>query len=266
MYDFQHLLLNRREIEKLLDIDLSKLVSDEDQSLNDYAMFPVIPLEEVIGIFLGLNPTELNRNRRNSRYWTIFKAIEKAVRRGDISAEIEQDFDINGNEIQFDIFLSHEVAENWAKTHGLKWNIPPYRKPLEDAEGNNQAIELENQSKSVIDSTELQEEKAKNAQLQSEIERLKAENAELKAQLQDNAQRQSAVDSDDFSIYGHKSELLEILFKVTAEFWADSETPPKNSVIEQWIETNYPIKNYPYVSKAVRQYIATILRPQPKLK
>lgn len=32
--------------------------------------------------------------------------------------------------------------------------------------------------------------------LQEEIERLKAENAELKAQLQDNAQRQSAVDSE----------------------------------------------------------------------
>ena len=129
-----------------------------------------------------------------------------------------------------------------------------------------QAIELENLSKPVIDSTELQEEKAKNAQLQAEIERLKAENAELRSQLQDNAQRKSAVDSDDFSIYGHKSELLDILFKVIAEFWADSETPPKNSVIEQWIETNYPVKNYPYVSKAVRQYIATILRPQPKLK
>lgn len=124
----------------------------------------------------------------------------------------------------------------------------------------------ETQSESSVNSTELQEEKAKNAQLQAENERLKAENAELKAQLQDNAQRQSAVDSDDFSIYGHKSELLEILFKVTAEFWADSETPPKNSVIEQWIETNYPVKDYPYVSKAVRQYIATILRPQPKLK
>jgi hypothetical protein len=98
------------------------------------------------------------------------------------------------------------------------------------------------------------------------IAQLQSQNAELKAQLQDNEQRQSAVNYDDFSIYGHKSELLEILFKVTEEFWADSETPPKNSVIEQWIETNYPVKDYPYVSKAVRQYIATILRPQPKLK
>ncbi|PRJ62017.1 hypothetical protein [Haemophilus influenzae] len=111
-------------------------------------------------------------------------------------------------------------------------------------------------------------EKAQNTQLQAENERLKAE---LKAQQNRMAEleqklQQSAVNSDDFSIYGHKSELLEILFKVTAEFWADTETPPKNSMIEQWIETNYPIKNYPYVSKAVRQYIATILRPQPKLK
>lgn len=103
-------------------------------------------------------------------------------------------------------------------------------------------------------------------ELQNQISEKDKIIGELREQLQDNAQRQSAVNYDDFSIYGHKSELLEILFKVTEEFWADSEIPPKNSVIEQWIETNYPVKDYPYVSKAVRQYIATILRPQPKLK
>ena len=54
----------------------------------------------------------------------------------------------------------------------------------------------ENQTDPVVDLNKLQEEKAQNAQLQEEIERLKAENAELKAQLQDNAQRQSAVDSE----------------------------------------------------------------------
>lgn len=54
----------------------------------------------------------------------------------------------------------------------------------------------ENQTEPVVDLNKLQEEKAPNAQLQEEIERLKAENAELKAQLQDNAQRQSAVDSE----------------------------------------------------------------------
>ena len=54
----------------------------------------------------------------------------------------------------------------------------------------------ETQSELSVNSTELQEEKAKNTLLQTENERLKAENAELKAQLQDNAQRQSAVDSE----------------------------------------------------------------------
>lgn len=139
--------------------------------------------------------------------------------------------------------ISSAELKEWALKSGYSWPLPD--NPEENAtQGNKEIVKEQSQ----------------------EIERLKAENAELRSQLQDNAQRKSAVDSDDFSIYGHKSELLDILFKVIAEFWADSETPPKNSVIEQWIETNYPVKDYPYVSKAVRQYIATILRPQPKLK
>lgn len=170
--------------------------------------------------------------------------------------DIEQALDSTGNDYlggYSDLFLDVDQLNE-------RFNISVLKEYKE------QTAQNKNLSKPVIDSTKLQEEKAKNAQLQAEIERLKAENAELRAQLQDNAQRKSAVDSDDFSIYGHKSELLEILFKVTAEFWADPNTTPKNSVIEQWIETNYPVKDYPYVSKAVRQYIATILRPQPKLK
>lgn len=258
--DFKTLLINRSEIENILGRTISVKNSDNDY-LEDYRLFPELSLHDVACLILDIWPKDWNAHQ-HPRYETIKEAIKQSAERGYIRARIEND--INGN--VEDVFLTHEVAEEWARTYGLKWNVPPYRKPLEVARDNSQIIELKDQSDLSINSTELQEEKAKNAQLQSEIERLKAENAELKAQLQDNAQRQSAVDSDDFSIYGHKSELLEILFKVTAEFWADSETPPKNSVIEQWIETNYPIKNYPYVSKAVRQYIATILRPQPKLK
>ncbi|WP_439257630.1 hypothetical protein [Lonepinella sp. BR2271] len=77
---------------------------------------------------------------------------------------------------------------------------------------------------------------------------------------------QSVVNNNEFFIYGHSSELLEILMKACKEFWQNYQTPPKNSVIESWIEANYPIKEYPYVSKSVRQYIATILRPQPKIR
>lgn len=100
------------------------------------------------------------------------------------------------------------------------------------------------------------------------IAQLQLENAELQTRISEleNKAQQSSVDYDNPSIYGHKSELLEILFKVVKEHWINAETPPKNATIEAWIEQEYPIKNYPYVSKAVRQYIATILRPQPKLK
>lgn len=260
--DFKTLLINRSEIENILGRTISVKNSDNDY-LEDYRLFPELSLHDVACLILDIWPKDWNAHQR-PRYETIKEAIKQSAERGYIRARIEND--INGN--VEDVFLTHEVAEEWARTYGLKWNVPPYRKPLEVARDNSQIIELKDQSDLSVNSTELQEEKAKNTQLQAENERLKAElktqqdrMAELEQKLQ-----QSAVNSDDFSIYGHKSELLEILFKVTAEFWADTETPPKNSVIEQWIETNYPIKNYPYVSKAVRQYIATILRPQPKLK
>ena len=53
-------------------------------------------------------------------------------------------------------------------------------------------------------------EKAQNTQLQAENERLKAENAELKAQLQDNAQRQSAVDSESVLENGKATRISKI--------------------------------------------------------
>lgn len=189
--DFKTLLLNRSEIEKILGRAITAESSGDDY-LDDYRLFPELSLHDVTCLLLGLHPKDWEDwdAYQNHRYEVIKEAIQQSAKSGHIQARIEKGpYGNVGN-----IFLTHEVAEKWAKTHGLKWNIPPYRKPSEDAEGNNQAIELENLSKPVIDSTELLEEKAKNAQLQAEIERLKAENAELKAQLQDNAQRQSAVD------------------------------------------------------------------------
>lgn len=214
----------------------------QDSIIGDYLLF----------IFKRFNPAELGDK---ADFFPIYISMDLS----DVTRELEVSYD---QEVFFKFAYSLCEGRFSKKEY---WYFFLERKFVLN-EINIDQQTPENLSKPVIDSTELQEEKAKNAQLQAEIERLKAENAELRAQLQDNAQRKSAVDSNDFSIYGHKSELLEILFKVIAEFWADSETPPKNSVIEQWIETNYPVKNYPYVSKAVRQYIATILRPQPKLK
>ncbi len=179
----------------------------------------------------------------------------------DIVSELEENLNCSSRDFlgaYTDVFLDTlQLSE--------KFNISVLKDHKKQEE---QTVQNEKTSKAPENSTELQEEKAKNTQLQAENERLKVKLKTQQDRMTELEQKlqQSAVNSDDFSIYGHKSELLEILFKVTAEFWADTEIPPKNSVIEQWIETNYPIKNYPYVSKAVRQYIATILRPQPKLK
>lgn len=157
-------------------------------------------------------PKDWNAHQ-HPRYETIKEAIKQSAERGYISARIEND--INGN--VEDVFLTHEAAEKWARTYGLKWNVPPYRKPLEVARDNSQIIELKDQSDLSVNSTELQEEKAKNTQLQAENERLKAElktqqdrMAELEQKLQ-----QSAVDYGYHSIYGHSSENFEIIFKVS---------------------------------------------------
>lgn len=107
----------------------------------------------------------------------------------DIVSELEENLNCSARDFlgaYTDVFLDAlQLSE--------KFNISvlkDYKKKEE------QTAQNKNLSKPAIDSTELQEEKAPNAQLQEEIERLKAENAELKAQLQDNAQRQSAVDSE----------------------------------------------------------------------
>ncbi|WP_314722478.1 hypothetical protein [Haemophilus pittmaniae] len=190
--DFKTLLINRSEIEKILGKTISVENSVNDY-LEDYRLFPELSLHDVTCLILNMWPRDWEA-RHHPRYETIKEAIKQSAERGYIHARIEND--INGN-IE-DIFLTHEVAEKWARTYGLKWNVPPYQKPLEVDRDNSQIIELRGQSAPSINSTELQEEKAKNTQLQAENERLKAE---LKAQQDRMAEleqklQQSAVDSE----------------------------------------------------------------------
>lgn len=190
--DFKTLLINRSEIENILGRTISVKNSDNDY-LEDYRLFPELSLHDVTCLILDMWPKDWNAHQ-HPRYETIKEAIKQSAERGYIRARIEND--INGN--VEDVFLTHEVAEKWARTYGLKWNVPPYRKPLEVAIDNSQIIELEDQSDLSVNSTELQAEKAKNTQLQAENERLKAE---LKAQQDRMAEleqkpQQSAVDSE----------------------------------------------------------------------
>lgn len=54
-YDFKTTLLNKAEIEQALGINID-LKRNDEPNLELYSMFEYIPLNEVICLFLGLNP------------------------------------------------------------------------------------------------------------------------------------------------------------------------------------------------------------------
>ena len=199
--DFKTLLINRNEIEKILGKTIT-IKNSEYEYLEDYAMFPEINLSDVVAIFLGLDPKGIKTYEQNRRYITIYNAIERTVRDGEIDAKIDQDFDINGNEVQFDIWLSHDTAKAWAKTYGFKWDVPPYRQLVNDKK-----LEAEKLSKPEISESEKD---LTIKQLQAENDKLKAEIAELKGQSSPKI-----INYNNSSIYGHSSENLELVFRLS---------------------------------------------------
>ncbi|WP_439293937.1 coiled-coil domain-containing protein [Lonepinella sp. BR2882] len=247
--EFQELLLNKSEIEKILGLSIN-LTGNSDYE--DFKMLKMIDVNDVIAIFLDL-PVGIYANdiREHYRYNTIFNAICE-YSENNKSDDIQVECDINGN--IYNIKVSHNFARQWAITHGLSWNVPPYREINlnKETENNEEILQLQSRI------TELEQQLADTQKQLAELQK--------STQTKKETINQSAVNNNEFFIYGHSSELLEILMKACKEFWQNYQTPPKNSVIESWIEANYPIKEYPYVSKSARQYIATILRPQPKIK
>lgn len=233
--DFQNLLLNREELEKALGIKISNS-KQADLFLDDYAMFEYIKLEEVTALFLGLNPNEFTKNQKHPRYWTIFNAVQTAVRQHHITAKVNQEFDINGNEYQFDVYLTHDTARQWAKTHGLKWNVPPYRPLIAEPDtitNNNNPDEI--------------------ARLNAIIEQQSEKIARLEDKLQGQMKLspmveivQTAVDyenllnkeDDDYL----KPDPLSIALEVRKKYWLDYPNNKKSSrQIKDWIKKEYKI-------------------------
>ena len=91
--------------------------------LEELQIIPRIIFARCRLLILDIWPKDWNAHQ-HPRYETIKEAIKQSAERGYIRARIEND--INGN--VEDVFLTHEVAEEWARTYGLKWNVPPYRK------------------------------------------------------------------------------------------------------------------------------------------
>lgn len=227
--DFKTTLLNKAEIEQALGIKID-LKRNDEPNLELYSMFEYIPLNEVICLFLGLNPNRYSY-KKNDNFHTIYKAIETQVRNGTLPAKVEQDHDINGYEIQYDIALSHSVAEQWAKTHGLLWNVPPYR-----------AVEINTQT---ADNSELvQQLTAKD----EEIARLKAEieNLSKLAIQKDKTEQEQTKDNEFTPCYLNKftkPDPLAIAIQIRNSEWKDynPETDAKKSAmqIKKKIKSNH---------------------------
>ncbi|WP_048736256.1 hypothetical protein [Necropsobacter massiliensis] len=211
--DFKQLLINRSDIEKALDLKIELQKSSDEQYLEDYALFPEIHLHDVICIFLGLHPEDINATQ-HPRYNVIYAAISQQAEKGLIKSTIE--YDINGNLTA--IFIPHSTARNIANSRGYEWNVPPYRNLVENE--NLSKPDILDTAKDLI-IAELRAEKAKNEQLQAENEGLKAENAELKVQP-----KQSAVDSE--SILELENQLAE-KDKIIEELREQLQQKPNNT-------------------------------------
>ncbi|WP_439234345.1 hypothetical protein [Lonepinella koalarum] len=138
--EFQELLLNKSEIEKILGLSIN-LTGNSDYE--DFKMLKMIDVNDVIAIFLDL-PVGIYANdiREHYRYNTIFNAICE-YSENNKSDDIQVECDINGN--IYNIKVSHNFARQWAITHGLSWNVPPYREINlnKESENNEETLQLQ---------------------------------------------------------------------------------------------------------------------------
>lgn len=155
--DFNDLLLNREEVEKIIGMTITKS-NAEDNYLEDYRMYPELCLHDVACLCLGLHPKEHNAHQ-HPRYTVIYGALQQGAETGCLPSRRESDY--YGGDLYY---ITHDTAREWAKVNGLKWDVPPYK-----------PVTIENKP---LDKNHLE---TRNAQLEQEIARLQAENEQLRA-------------------------------------------------------------------------------------
>ncbi|MDP8079698.1 hypothetical protein [Phocoenobacter skyensis] len=151
-------LITKEDAKKYFDFEIE---TEQGISKKEYiahlSMFPDLCIDNVISLFLDLDPRDYNKNKKHPRYNIIYDAIYGAVEKGDIKCYYETD--INGHIWDNTIRIPHNIAKQWADTYGLKWNVPPY-KPL-----NNPPVQLDDKDKTInlleIKILELEEQLAK---------------------------------------------------------------------------------------------------------
>lgn len=198
----------------------------DDQAIKTYSTFPRFTIREAAAVMLNLNPyycgyheVETERN-----FAALVSAIDTAaIHNAFTTAEFE--YDINGN--KWATSISNDELREWAIFYGYDWKLKTFT-PFKSKTAINEPKESENLSKPDIEKDEI-------------IGNLRARNAELEKQ----PQKQSAINYDEFSIYGHTSENLEIIFKIAKKI-AD-ECDPDNF-------HSYPTKEQ--ISEYVKRYFS----------
>ncbi|OZN49605.1 hypothetical protein [Gallibacterium anatis] len=232
-----NLLIKKSDIEKALGVSIEP--NNKKPKLNDdlstFAMFPELSIEDVICVFLDIpfsdRPIEFNR---------IYAALVDAIENKRIKGRI--DYDCHG---YASYFISHDTANQWAKTYGLNWNVPSYKDP--------NATIVENTSE-------------ENDNLEKELEQAKQRIVELETILQSKEEQAekvnfNAVDYDQFSIYGHTSENLNIVFEVIKKFASkvDKDNPHSYPTKE---ELKAFIKRYFSDNEKLAEAIYQIIIPE----
>lgn len=217
--DFRQLLINRSDIERALDLKIELQKNNDEQYLEDYALFPEINLHDVVCIFLDMHPEYINATQ-HPRYNVIYYAISQQAEKGLIKSTIE--YDINGNVTA--IFIPHSTARNIANSRGYKWNVPPYNPIIADSLNTDRERTSNDKNQAMLE-------------LKNENERLKEQIANLKTT---NAGDEK-VSNTDVTIYGHSSEGIEILFEICKKISekCDPDNPhsyPTKKYIEEYVK------------------------------
>lgn len=158
------LLIKKSDIEKALGVSIepNNKKPKLNANLSTFAMFPELSIEDVICIFL-----DIPFGDGHIEYDRIYSALVDAIENKRIKGRI--DYDCHG---YASYFISHDTANQWAKTYGLNWSVPSYKDP--------NATIVENTSE-------------ENDNLEKELEQAKQRIVELETILQSKEEQAEKV-------------------------------------------------------------------------
>ncbi|URJ85791.1 hypothetical protein M9411_03565 [Pasteurella multocida] len=254
------LYINKQQLENALGISLDELPTKSfsySEPLADYLIpyssMEFFDIEDCIALLVGEKPEQFRMGRIGNKYdfYVIKEAIKQAIQSGQLgSSKIIQDYcdDFNGTEF-YQYKIEHKAIEKWAKHHGYKWELPPYSPMSEIQSDQNISNEIEKLT------TIIEQLKAENQRQTEIIEQLKTEN------LSESKEASKIVDCDEFSIYGHKSENLEYLFKFAKRISEQCDIGDLHSYPEKKHYQEY-FKKYLTKNNSLAEAFYKILTPE----